>query len=343
MRKLRNMNRKELCMWSANVKTKELKEILKEEGIKGYSKFKKAELLENVLDLVITVDVEIIDNPSEDTNSIFNNMIVDTIENFDCIKMVKNTLETNLKTESLVNCFAEMKGIKKQEKTKKEYIQEAINNNNNKLNYIIKNISNLDKERKNVSEINKVLEELKSGLRVETLVEYNNSINFKSYIFAENICIELNDYDIYIPVLDKYLGKDRSWIDEVLEAGKTIRETHYNNKNLIYLIGSDEDIHELPIFVQGVQCGILEHRHNIFNSPISRVEMWCTDYYDVYNLEGDNTIYFSISTDEILDYNKVKKGQQATIKFLTDKAVEDLLNKTINVQIELNNPKLLLI
>ena len=50
---LKKMSQKELCIWSSKVNAKELKAILKENHIKGYSKLKKAELLDLVLDLVI--------------------------------------------------------------------------------------------------------------------------------------------------------------------------------------------------------------------------------------------------------------------------------------------------
>ena len=47
---LKAMNEKELCIWSSKVNTKELKAILKENGFRGYSKLKKTELLNAVLD-----------------------------------------------------------------------------------------------------------------------------------------------------------------------------------------------------------------------------------------------------------------------------------------------------
>ena len=58
---LKAMNEKELCVWSSKVNTKELKIILKENGRKGYSKLKKAELLNVVLDMIITEEVEATD------------------------------------------------------------------------------------------------------------------------------------------------------------------------------------------------------------------------------------------------------------------------------------------
>lgn len=68
MEQLKKLNRKELCLWSSKVKSKELKVLLKEAGVKGYSKLKKAELLEMVLDMVLgeaNKEVEVVVNDVE--------------------------------------------------------------------------------------------------------------------------------------------------------------------------------------------------------------------------------------------------------------------------------------
>ena len=51
---LKKMSEKELCIWSSKVNTKELRTILKENGFSGYSKLKKAELLNAVLDMIVS-------------------------------------------------------------------------------------------------------------------------------------------------------------------------------------------------------------------------------------------------------------------------------------------------
>lgn len=56
IKELKQLNKKELALWTSKVKATELKAILKTEGIKGYSKYKKSELLETVLDMVISSD-----------------------------------------------------------------------------------------------------------------------------------------------------------------------------------------------------------------------------------------------------------------------------------------------
>ena len=67
IKELKAMSQKELCIWSSKVNAKELKAILKENGIKGYSKLKKAELLNLVLDMVISDEVEVIDDKNIET------------------------------------------------------------------------------------------------------------------------------------------------------------------------------------------------------------------------------------------------------------------------------------
>ena len=58
---LKAMSQKELCIWSSNVNVKELKAILKENGFRGYSKLKKTELLNSVLDMIVSDEVEATD------------------------------------------------------------------------------------------------------------------------------------------------------------------------------------------------------------------------------------------------------------------------------------------
>ena len=68
IKELKVMNQKELCIWSSNVNIKELKAILKENGFKGYSRLKKTELLNAVLDMIVS-DEEI-EKVMEDTKKL---------------------------------------------------------------------------------------------------------------------------------------------------------------------------------------------------------------------------------------------------------------------------------
>ena len=65
---LKAMSKKELCIWGSKVNAKELKAILKKNGFRGYSKLKKAELLNAVLDMIVS-DEEI-EKVMEDTKKL---------------------------------------------------------------------------------------------------------------------------------------------------------------------------------------------------------------------------------------------------------------------------------
>lgn len=69
---LKLMRKTELCVWASTVKVHELKLILKEAGVKGYSKFKKAELLVAVLDLVC-------EEQEESTNAEVEQIMAETV------------------------------------------------------------------------------------------------------------------------------------------------------------------------------------------------------------------------------------------------------------------------
>lgn len=69
---LKLMSKTELCVWASTVRVNELKLILKEAGVKGYSKFKKAELLVAVLDLVC-------EGQEESTNAEVEQIMAETV------------------------------------------------------------------------------------------------------------------------------------------------------------------------------------------------------------------------------------------------------------------------
>ena len=90
---LKSMSEKELCIWSSKVNAKELKAILKESGVKGYSKLKKADLLNLVLDMVITDSVQVeqvkaFDKDLEEENTT-NELMINQVEDIDVKKDIR--------------------------------------------------------------------------------------------------------------------------------------------------------------------------------------------------------------------------------------------------------------
>ena len=97
LNELKTMNEKELYLWSATVKASELKAILKNEGIKGYSKYKKSELLEMVLDLVF-------ETVNTNNNTIQLHTNVEKIYN-DTLELNKEIVNRTFFEEDIENTF----------------------------------------------------------------------------------------------------------------------------------------------------------------------------------------------------------------------------------------------
>ncbi|MBN1058568.1 hypothetical protein [Clostridium botulinum] len=346
MKELKLLNKKELCVWSSTVKAIQLKAILREKGIKGYSKYKKAQLLESVLDLVIQKDIEkveaeiVIENKDID---LANNIIKDSVDSdFNVINMVKDNIRINQKCEGLGQAF----GVKTKEKSKEDYVREAVEKNNAKFKQLDKDIDEVKNSKEVVNRLNSIFSSLESGLKAELDIKYNNdskNLNHNIYIYAHNICIESNlDYiDIYIPTLDEYISRtnekiNREWLDAIQENGKSLREEYYNNNNVIYVIGDGDDITEVPLNVQPEKSNIFEYKLELFDSPITEIDMTMSDYYDVRSSAKSGLIDYSIETDELLSINRFKKGQKAEMTWINYNAVLDLEEKT-NRALKINN------
>ncbi|NFG25973.1 hypothetical protein FC777_02310 [Clostridium botulinum] len=340
IKELKQLNTKDLCIWSATVKAVQLKAILREKGIKGYSKYKKAQLLEAVLDLVILqkdiekVEAEIvIENKDID---LANNIIKDSVDDdFNVVNMVKDNIRINQKCEGLGQVF----GVKTKEKSKEDYVREAVEKNNATFKQLDKNINEVKNSKEVVNRLNSIFSSLESGLKAELDIKYkNNSLNHSIYIYAYNICLEINlDWTgIYVPSTDEYFNcnNDREWLDEIQENGKSFREEYYNNNNVIYIIGDDDDITEVPLNVQTEKSNIFDYKLELFNNPLTEIEMTSSDFYDVRS--KSRLIDYSLETDELLDINRFKKGQKTDINWINYNAVLDLEEKT-NRALKINN------
>ena len=104
---LKVMSKKELCVWSSNVNVKELKAILKENGFKGYSKLKKVELLNAVLDMIVSdeVEVNVVNNEENNINNVSSIMFIDKVEDINVQQKIENGLKSTLSFE---NSFGSM-------------------------------------------------------------------------------------------------------------------------------------------------------------------------------------------------------------------------------------------
>ncbi len=344
IKELKLLSAKELCVWCSQVTAKELKCIFKANNIKGYSKLKKVQLLDNVLDSIECIDsVEKVEAEivvEADNKNGLENIVKDSIESdFDVVNMFKDNIKLDQRGDALVQAFIPQDKVKLKAKSKEEYVRRAVDRNNAKFKQIDKDVDKVKNSKKTVNRLNNIFSSLNSGLKAKLDIQYDNdskNINHNIFIYAHNILIEENlDYnDIYIPILDEYISRDnkkddREWLDDIQEDGKSLREEYYNNKEVIYIIGDDDDITEVPLDVQTEDVSsILEYKIELFNSPLTHVEMSMSDYYDIYDTTKNGLIYYSLTTEELLSVNRFKKGQETPLNWITYNAVLDLEEKT---------------
>ena len=345
---LKAMNQKELCVWSSKVNAKELKAILKNNGFRGYSKMKKAELLNAVLDMIIADKVEVINNVevvNNEADNIPSTMFIDEIEDINVQQEIESGLKTTLKVDALFSAFHD--GPKK---TEDEYIKNEIESQKKEYNTKIKDVKENKDLNRVADELNKCFVQLNSGLRAEVITtRTGNYIRNNLYIYAKGVCLECYDYDFYSTKLDKFVSEngenEDSWFDEVYDTDDGDRLCQRdlckeeNKLDILYIYGLDDDRLELPLNVEPLECSLIEYRFNLLNDKNVDVDMSCKDWFDVTSESG--WIRYGIEVDELLAINRARKGQKTNFVYMSEKAMNDLYDKASIALIEVNNIKLL--
>ena len=183
---LKAMNEKELCMWSSKTNAKELKTILKDNGFRGYSKMKKAELLNAVLDMIISDEVEVVTNEENNVNNVPGTMFVDKVEEINVQQEIRDGLNAKLKAACLFSAFHDDMPKKSEE----EYIKEEIESQKKEYATKINNVKENKDLNKVADELNECFSQLNSGLKAEVITTKRYStIRNSLYIYAKCICL----------------------------------------------------------------------------------------------------------------------------------------------------------
>ena len=343
--KLKAMNQKELCVWSSNVNVKELKTILKQNGFKGYSKLKKAELLNVVLDMIISdeVEVNIVNNEENNINNVLSTMFIDEVEDINIKEKIEKKLKTKLEFN---NSFGSILFNNGHKKSKEEYINDAVKSQKKELDInIIKAKENKDLNRV-ADELNECFVQLDSGLRAEVITTKRYStIRNSLYIYAKDVCIKCYDADFYLTKLDKFISKndeeEDSWFDYVNDDGLSQRDIRKeeNKLDILYIFGDDDRRLELPLNVEPINSNLIEYRMKLLNDKNIDVDMSMSNWFDVTSESG--WIKYNIDVDELIAMNRAKKGQKINFGYMSKKAMSDLYDKTSVALNEINNIKLL--
>ena len=345
---LKAMNEKELCMWSSKTNAKELKAILKDNGFRGYSKMKKAELLNAVLDMVIADKVEVINNVeivNSEENNIPSKMFIDEIEEINVQEEIKKGIKTTLKVDALFSAFHN--GPKKSED---EYAKNEIESQKKEYETKIKNVKENKDLNRVANELNECFLQLGSGLRAEVITtRTGNYIRNNLYIYAKGVCMKCYDADFYLTKLDKFISKNEeedSWFDDVYDTDDGDRLSQRdilkeeNKLDVLYIYQDcSDDVLELPLYVEALEGSLIEYRFNLLNDKNVDVDMSCKDWFDVSSESG--WIEYDIEVDELLAINRARKGQKTKFVYMSKKAISDLYDKASVALIEVNNIKLL--
>ena len=340
---LKAMSQKELCMWSSKVNAKELKTILKDNGFRGYSKLKKAELLNTVLDMIISdeVEVEVVNN---EENNIPSTMFIDEIEEINVQEEIKKGIKTTLKIDALFSAFHNVP-----KKSEEEYVKKEIESQKKEYETKIKDVKENKDLNRVANELNECFSQLNSGLRAEVIAtRTGNYIRNNLYIYAKGVCMKCYDVDFYLTKLDKFISKNEeedSWFDDVYDTDDGDRLSQRdlcreeNKLDILYIYGCDDYRVELPLYVEPLEGSLIEYRINLLNDKNVDVDMSCNDWFDVKSESG--WIDYDIEVDEFLAINRARKGQKTNFAYMSKKAMNDLYDKASVALIEVNNIKLL--
>ena len=345
---LKAMNKKELCIWSSNVNVKELKAILKENGFKGYSKLKKVELLNAVLDMIVSdeVEVNVVNNEENNINNVSSIMFIDEVEDINVQQKIENGLKSTLSFE---NSFGSM-FPNRPKKSKEEYIKKEIESQKRELDYKIKKAKENKDLNKVADELNECFSQLNSGLKAEVITTKRYStIRNSLYIYAKGVCLECYEVDFYLTKLDKFISKndeeEDNWFDDVYDTNDGDRLSQRdlcreeNKLDILYIFGSDNYRLELPLYVEPLESSLIEYRFNLLNDKNIDVNMCMSDWFDVKSKSG--WIEYDIEINEFIAINRARKGQKINFGYMSEKAMSDLYDKASVALNEVNNIKLL--
>ena len=343
IKELKAMNQKELCIWSSNVNVKQLKSILMENDFKGYSKLKKNELLNAVLDMIVSDEVEV-NVVNNEENNISSTMFIDEVEDINVQQEIEDGLKTTLGFE---NSFGSL-FPNRPKKNKEEYIKKEIESQKKEYETKINDVKENKDLNRVANELNECFVQLDSGLRAEVISTRNGStIRNSLYIYAKGVCLECYDYSFYLTKLDKFISmnceEEDCWFDNVYDTDDgdrlSQRDICKEENKLGVLYVYDDDRLELPLNVESLDSNLIEYRINLLNNKNIDVDMCMSDWFDVSSKSG--WIKYGIEVDEFLAINRARKGQKINFGYMSEKAMSDLYDKASVALNEVNNIKLL--
>lgn len=304
-----NQRIKEIILTLSTAKVKELNEILKDKGIKGYSKMKRAEKLELVVDLLLAENIEV-DIVEEEKEAKLNN--IETLEKIKLDYDMDKEFITNVQMKKSVENFAKLFG-REVKLDDKKVIEESVGKIDADIKYKDKKLSEIKNTIERIKEINAQLETIDTDLRIkyEIYLE-NNELTIESYWVGSSVFYRFDDeYDTYYIKNLNIARLDDNYNKRDLE--ETIQHNKLYKDNVLYIL-YDESKFEIEINKKGfidTSKSILELKMELMKD--CEVSSSSIDYLDI-EYKGDEAfISYDLSVDDYFILNNIYKNRRITI------------------------------
>ena len=267
-----NMTKGEFGIFMATVKVKTLREILKSEGVRGTSKMKKAELVNEIHLMIDNVDS--------------NKIVIDIDEDID--KRITSARQMN-------EMFSVLFNYPKKDDVK--LIDDEIEGVQKSLQYNMKEIDKIVEHKKSIDEINnEILKDTSVELRAEYFINKKGEVNEYIYLCGGETYINCSYHNIQ---KDDFLWIEKgiipSWFDLDAEGDDDIKDNilyYYYDDSYIAINPYTEDIIDFD-------CTSDEIEKRLMDKFGFKLEFVTNDFVDAYIKDTD--IVFSIDIDSIVD------------------------------------------
>lgn len=304
-----NQRIKEIILTLATAKVKELNEILKEKGIKGYSKMKKSDKLEVVVDLLFSENIEV-DIVQEEKENKLNK--IEILEEIKLDYDIDKEFITNVQMKKSVENFAKIFG-REVKLDDKEVIKESVHKIEADIKYKYEKLSEIKNTIERIKEINAQLETIDTDLRIKYEVYLdNNELAVESYWVGSSVFYRFDDdYDTYYIKGLNITRLDNNYSKRDLE--ETIKHNKLYKDNVLYTL-YDESKFEIELNKKGVidtSKSILELKIELIKD--CEVSSSCIDYLDIEYKADEAFISYDLSVDDYFILNNIYKNKKITV------------------------------
>ena len=300
---------KEIILTLTTAKVKELNEILKEKGVKGYSKLKKSDKLEIVVDLLLAENIEV-DIVQEEKEIKLNN--IETLEEIKLNYDIDREFISNVQMKKSVENFAKLFGrvVKLDDK---EVVKESVDKIEADIKYKDKKLSEIKNTIERIKEINAQLETINTDLRIkyEIYLE-NNELAIESYWVGSSVFYRFDDeYDTYYIKEINITRLDDNYSKRDLE--ETIKHNKLYKDNVLYIL-YDESKLEIEFNKKGfidTSKSILELKMELMND--CEVSSSSIDYLDIEYKSDEAFISYDLSVEDYFILNNIYTNKKITV------------------------------